>query len=179
WMAAPHRPLCARSSPWRTTIIAFCGFLPRACVNRVSAVSESPRPRRASPSPRTARVSAGFTSRIVWNRTTASFGWPSRRSCSAFRTMSPDLAGSMRKVSLSAFPQEGGGLLLQAGRDLLLVDLAGHELVSNRPGEGVRHSLTLRERLRIGGFEGGHVGKGGCDHVGLGLGHPRNRSEKT
>src|SRR5205809_4429407 len=49
-----------------------------------------------------------------------------------------------------AFPQEGEGLFLQAGRDLLLVDLAGDELVSNRPGQGVRHSLTLRERLRLG-----------------------------
>src|SRR5439155_11921211 len=34
-----------------------------------------------------------------------------------------------------AFSQESEGLFLQAGRDLLLVDLPRDELVPNRPGE--------------------------------------------
>src|SRR5207247_6309021 len=55
-------------------------------------------PRNESPSPRTARTSAGLTSTMAWNRMTASFGCPSLRSCSAFRAMSPAFVGSSRKA---------------------------------------------------------------------------------
>src|SRR5437762_2453401 len=79
-------------------------ILPRAWVKRASAASVSPNPRNESPSPRTARTSAGLTSRMAWNRMTASFACPSLRSCSAFRAMSPAFVGSSRKASRNASP---------------------------------------------------------------------------